>query len=1158
MHMSGVDFPTALVEAHESGELVIFVGAGASIPWPSSLPSFKKLVEAIRDESNLQDQIGDLTDQPLDEVLGRINDEFGVDVHERIRAHLSKPGTRPSPVHKAIADLASASTIRIVTTNYDHHLSTLFDQRRRERAEYFAPALPVGDDFDGVVYIHGRLDQEPRRLVATDDDFGKAYLTDAWAARFLDRMFAARPVLFVGYSHQDTIMKYLARGLGGRSEKRYAISDDADSTLWRQLGITPIQSSHADIAPALSDWAARASGGLLGHRARVRALVEGQDPTPVPETMSYLESIVGNEHTVRFFTEHARGKLWLQWAAARPEFATLFYPSPSVSPNVTFELARWFAENYINDDELSDAALLIVAEASTALSRDLLFEICRRLAREEWPLPERLRRWLLIVTGNPANNHTTAFLSSMLRQSSLAEDADTALFIFDYLSEPLVRPSRQIFGATFETTSRESDATLEDLWKQVFRPALGDHVIRLLDIADRHLRRSDLQLAIANESDRRRPSDWRAAVEHLGIHEISGPLGFLIDVARECIDYLLAENQPIGHARLDAWATSESVLLRRFVVYGWTHRTDKSASEKLEWLLASGWITAYELRSEVTYLVTQTVSSVESETLDALIASIVAHSEDDDFAPRRAWSLLSAIDGSISANDVVSRAIAQLAEAHPEIVQRPQPDKDEEQSAWTEAPPTNVDDLHEEISQRAEATAIAIIACEGESSNFDDRDRWETLTGAISATVRNWPEDGFMLIDAVGSGHPDIDKAVVRGWSMADLDNELAGRIFKAIAALDVGQILGYITGPLGGFTYAGSQPPKWFTFDESEQLARRCWEVIGPGTASGVSRSDDVVLEAINHPAGHLAQYWVDRLGDLWKNDLDHWGGIPPDIADHLAEMLTGGTKSSEMVEVIFGQHLTFFYAADSEWCRNFLLPRFEWSDEDRALRSWEGYLAHGGWVNDLVAEGFLTTIATATAHREKLSTRRAHSLSALIAKIVLDGNVDSQEWMRDLVRTSSTDAQVSWTEAIGMRLRSLEPDAVESEWARWGRDYLGSRTSSVPRRLDPREATAIAYWLLFLGDSMAAAIDLLLRNPVAGIDTHSLFFHDLTEGRVERAPKQIAQLVRQLLDSTHESFHYFMDLKRIYAKLKALGVPEDALHGIAEAAMRLGVEIE
>jgi NAD-dependent SIR2 family protein deacetylase len=121
MSMSAVDFPP-LVDAHASGELVIFVGAGASIPPPSALPTFKQLVETIRDESNLGSVIGSLDDQPLDEVLGKIADDYGVDVHEQVHELTDRQGARPNPVHKAIVKLASASTIRMVTTNYDQHL----------------------------------------------------------------------------------------------------------------------------------------------------------------------------------------------------------------------------------------------------------------------------------------------------------------------------------------------------------------------------------------------------------------------------------------------------------------------------------------------------------------------------------------------------------------------------------------------------------------------------------------------------------------------------------------------------------------------------------------------------------------------------------------------------------------------------------------------------------------------------------------------------------------------------------------------------------------------------------------------------------------------------------------------------------------------------
>jgi SIR2-like protein len=359
MRMSGVEIPSSLIEAHASGKLVIFVGAGASIPPPSGLPGFTSLVKTIRKESNLKAVIGKIKGRALDEVLSEISDH-GVKVHERVAELTNKPGSMPSSVHEAVIKLASATTPRIVTTNYDRHLSTLIDPGV---PEYLAPALPVGDDFWGIVYLHGRLDQEPSKLIVTADDFGKAYLTDVWAARFLDRMFASRPVLFVGYSHTDTIMKYLARGLGGRSEKRYALTNDANSALWRQLGITPLKCSYEDLPVVLDDWAAKASYGLLGHREHVKALVENQDPSPTPEAMSYLESIVSGKDTVKFFTRYARGKSWLRWIAGRPEFGSLFYPLPQVDSAVTSELASWFAENYLTDDDMSDIALRIVADA---------------------------------------------------------------------------------------------------------------------------------------------------------------------------------------------------------------------------------------------------------------------------------------------------------------------------------------------------------------------------------------------------------------------------------------------------------------------------------------------------------------------------------------------------------------------------------------------------------------------------------------------------------------------------------------------------------------------------------------------------------------------------------------------------------------------------
>jgi hypothetical protein len=65
-------------------------------------------------------------------------------------------------------------------------------------------------------------------MVLTDADFGRAYLTEGWARRFLLDMFRTHTILFVGYSHDDVVMHYLSRALPiADSADRFALVADA-------------------------------------------------------------------------------------------------------------------------------------------------------------------------------------------------------------------------------------------------------------------------------------------------------------------------------------------------------------------------------------------------------------------------------------------------------------------------------------------------------------------------------------------------------------------------------------------------------------------------------------------------------------------------------------------------------------------------------------------------------------------------------------------------------------------------------------------------------------------------------------------------------------------------------------------------------------------
>ena len=339
-----VEVPETVLLAQQRGQLVVFVGAGVSVAPPSALPLFVPLAERIA--ADAREPVTDEAKTHPDLFLGRLESN-GVPVHERVKTFVEQ-SARPNRLHEALVRLfPSLEQLRIVTTNYDQHLTTAAVEHFGAPPQvYRAPALPLGRDFTGIVHLHGSVDQRPQDLVVTGRDFGKAYLTDGWAARFLPEMFRTYTVLFVGYSHKDQVMTYLAHGLPPESQ-RFGFIDNTVPSEWTAMGITglpyPSADHHVALRDALENWATRSGMGLLDHERLVRDLVATPAPDtdgtvhPVeipkdPVTLSYLEHTIADPTTVGFFTKHATDVVWLSWASEQAPFAPMFRPSEEIDP----------------------------------------------------------------------------------------------------------------------------------------------------------------------------------------------------------------------------------------------------------------------------------------------------------------------------------------------------------------------------------------------------------------------------------------------------------------------------------------------------------------------------------------------------------------------------------------------------------------------------------------------------------------------------------------------------------------------------------------------------------------------------------------------------------------------------------------------------------
>jgi hypothetical protein len=224
---NGPDIPERLLQAHEEGRVVFFCGAGIS--YPAELPGFEGLVHLLYSGLGVTAnavQSAAIKAKQFDTAIGLLEDDV-VGGRDKVRREISriltpkteKKGARAT--HEALLTLGRnrKGYTRLVTTNFDRLFEQVIDAKSLALSRFHAPLLPVPKNrWDGLVYLHGLLEATPgtndlNRLVVSSGDFGLAYLTERWAARFVGELFRNYTVCFVGYSISDPVLRYMMDAL---------------------------------------------------------------------------------------------------------------------------------------------------------------------------------------------------------------------------------------------------------------------------------------------------------------------------------------------------------------------------------------------------------------------------------------------------------------------------------------------------------------------------------------------------------------------------------------------------------------------------------------------------------------------------------------------------------------------------------------------------------------------------------------------------------------------------------------------------------------------------------------------------------------------------------------------------------------------------------
>lgn len=1164
--LGAIEFDDRIFDALRDDRLVVFAGAGVSMGQPSNLPSFWKLACDIAQGTGLSPS------GQLDRFLGQLHHQ-NIAIHERAAQLLSTSESIPNVLHHDLLRLfRTVDQVRLVTTNFDLLFETASSVLFGAVPDiYRAPALPLGYDFSGIVHLHGALPRA-RDLVLSDADFGRAYLTEGWARRFLVDVFRRYTVLFVGYSHDDVVMNYLARALPTDSVAgRFALTDENGS--WDLLGIKPIRfvkdvgaDPFKELYDGVSKLAERTRRGALDWQSRLADL-GGRVPPTDEEAISEVEQALREVHTTRFLLNVARDPEWLPWLNGRKHLDALFGAADLGERDML--LAEWLAKNFAI--EHSEVVFEIMASNGLRMNPVLWWSIGRELGvMKEKPLKEpALKRWVTILLASGpihSDHHVLMWLAERCAEHDCIE---LTLAVFIAMSKHRLSVKLGFAWPDDEGVERRRlDAEC---------PLLADHW-SLNEICTKHLRPNLARIAQPLLSSLvlrfeemhgtltawgKASREWdpisygRSAIEPNEQDRYPDAVDVLIDVARDALEWL-AVNAP---ALLDAWierlVTSDVPLLRRLAVHAITVHKKRTSEDRLRWLLDRLGLHGISEHHEVHRAIALSYAIADEPTrksvIDAILAQTLPATDDWPAEERTARSHFDWVSWLLLANPECALAgavYAQIKAQYPDWQPSDHPDLTHwiGSKNWVSSEsPWSIEQL---LAQETSQLLDDLLNFKG--NRFDGPSRDGLLVNVREAAKQRtiWAFTLGRTLAERALWSSDLWPALIRGLQESNLSAEdwrdllalVSNPALQSVHAYDIANLL-------YALVKDGGKPFALDLLEQANAIALPVWQALEVNDQR--EDIDNWLSSAINRPAGVIVEFWLNGLSLLMSGKSETDRVLPENYRDWFKSVVQDVSLKGGMGRSLLASQTAFLYGLDDVWTRQHIIPLFSDPDRQKFAQAWDGFLVWGRLYPALVDELLPAFVAAIPRLAADLSERRKRFIEFYTALAAFHVSDPLQTLLPELFRHGTLDDRLAFASHFSYFLRQMQQPAKKQLWNSWLRNYWQYRLQGVLAPLDQNEIRKMLDWLPLLGDAFPEAVALAVRSPEIRIE-HSHILFELRESElVTRFPVETAELLIYLSNCTVG--YHVADLARIDARLPP--IPAQLRSKVDEAFARSGV---
>ena len=1167
----GPYIPVPLLNAVDDGSVVFFCGAGVSTAPGSDLPGFSDLVDHVYTDNRIEPDLIEkaaLDRHEFDKALGLLErpERLGTQqVRRSVIDRLSAPPTGQLVTHRALITLSRVATgIRLVTTNFDNRFG---EAGLHENDVDVAPRLPLPKphNWSSLVHLHGRIPQDESRdtssIVLTAADFGRSYLTERWASRFVTDLFREFTVVFVGYSLGDRVMSYLIdalsaeRAMGARFATAYAFASychpcsRADAEVeWRAKNVEPIlydaRDNHKLLTETLVAWAQ-----IKADPFRTRRQIVLEEITKLPDGPG-LERIT--------------------WALQDPTAAKALAEAAPMGSDVDFSrIAQWLERFYdagllsraAQDRDHSPSVRLVDHTHVPGQVDSVTRELARWMARH-LHVPQVLA-WVLKKGGSLHPMVRDLIRSALTSQSLSVEIPPKLRHLWTILSaEPPVDPNRFLFASNHLALASDAErrriedqaiasiaprlvvragASNSDIAQEIYgnRPGptlpmdscghveliAGDaderhHIQQLLQDRDLLIRHAETltsylehALRLLDETDATPSWQYRPSIADHPQNDHRAESAHLVDLVRDSYTALTAKDRSRARQFLRRWTISKHPLFRRIALHALTHDPEGAVGYARRLLLSgrNPGLWDLEMRHEVLGFLRLAGSRLPRTLLTTLVHAIHAGPESDE-------------DYSASLAERAIR-IRSLVCSGAEIDQKSKSFVDQ----WSESASVANDDRAEFLTWRDEGRWVGWEDYAPRNLiNASVSDIMEALRGnqieprgLMGLAIRR-PQDAITALRKL---------AEVSEWPAKYWQNLLAAvadlRHKKNLNIEIQNQIVELLLGAPVDFVESINTDMARFIEDlasdydcDAESRFGELWHKTWSGVRDAEQTGQHVVDQALRHAAGKLAQAAIERL---WKHGPKTDCGLPDAVRSYFDKIATD--PNGGLGRVILASLLYSLFTIDPSWTTDNIISRLRPAESVEAYDLWSGY-AMSARIGPNLQAAFEVPFLEMLRMYERVHDRN-NVLIAMLVMICIDSPspIDPCR-VRQVVTSLSEEALIGVALYLTSRVVGDSSERAQI-WHRTIRPWLDAYWPRDGMRNTAGTSHALLKLVLECGDAFPGAVTWSANRETLSSITDLLPLHRLTRGgrdHINRYPDDVLRLLIEVTQSMSDNDRPFL----------------------------------